>query len=85
MEGPRWRTVGFFFFFLSFGPAAENKLGKMGERGPALAAAELRRDALIAPSGCGRCPGEEQQQQRRRRRGAGLTLPDVITGPGVVI
>lgn len=29
----------------------------MGERGRALAAAALRRDALIAPSGCGRFPG----------------------------
>lgn len=54
----------------------------MEERGPALAAAELRRDALIAPSGCGQCPGEEQ---RHGASGAGLTLPDVITGPDVVI
>lgn len=50
----------------------------MEERGRALAAAALRRDALIAPSGCGQCPGEEQQHGAS---GAGLTLPDVITGP----
>lgn len=43
----------------------------MEGRGRALVAAERRCDALIAPSGCGQCPGEEHEHSAS---GAALTL-----------
>ena len=62
----------------------EKKTHKKKEWGGlALIAAELRRDALIAPSGCG--------QYRGRRGGGGVqcktssSLPDVVIGPYVGI
>lgn len=45
--------------------------GKWQKGGQALIAAELRCDALIAPSGCGQCPGEEHEHSAS---GAAVTL-----------
>lgn len=54
----------------------------MEERGQALIAAGLRCDALIAPSGCGQCPGEEHEH---RASGAALTLCQMSSAAVVVL
>lgn len=40
--------------------------------------AELRRDSVIAPSGCGQYGGEERGEQRAESRPS--SLPDVVIG-----
>lgn len=80
MEGEAcWSPV---VFLLPLKPARERKRReKLNEEGVGRApiAMELRRDALIAPSGCG-------QYRRRRKRGVysakeNSFLPDVVIGP----
>lgn len=44
-------------------------------------AAELRCDALIAPSGCGQCPGEEHE---RRGSGAASTVSQ-MSSPALML
>lgn len=59
---------------------------KMEGGGLTFIAAEFRRDALIAPSGCGQHPGEEEKQGRweQCKSSRVSSLPDVLIGPDVV-
>lgn len=56
---------------------------KRKKGGLALIAAELRRDALIAPSGCGQYRGEEEEEGVQCKRSS--SLPDVVIGLMVYI
>lgn len=53
----------------------------MEEGGLALIAAELRRDALIAPSGCGQYRGDEEEEGVQGQRNRVSSLPDVVIRP----